>query len=406
MPLSDTAIRAAKPASKAFKLSDEKGLYLFITPAGGKLWRYNYRFGGIRKTLAIGQYPEVTLKDARARLDDARKLLANEIDPGVVKKAQKAAKHERAANSFEIVARRWHEKNMAHWTPAYAKRNLQLLERDVFAWIGGEPIADLEAPKFLEVARRIEKRGAIETAHRALQACSQIMRFAVAEGLASRDPVGDLRGALKTAPVKHMASVTDPVRVAEILRMFDAFQGTFPVQCALKLAPMVFTGPGELRQAQWADIDLEAGLWSIPAEKMKMRQAHIVPLSCQAVEILRELHPLTGHLEHAFPGARDPKRSMSEAAINAAMRRLGIDTQEELTGHGFRAMARTILHEVLGYPPEVIEQQLAHKAAGPLGEAYARAKFLDQRVEMMQMWSDYLEKLKAGAEVIPFKAAS
>jgi len=406
MPLSDTAIRAAKPASKAFKLADERGLYLVVTPAGGKLWRFDYRLNGTRKTLAIGQYPEISLKDARGRLEEARRLLANGEDPAIIKQAQKAAKHERSANSFEIVARRWHKKNVSKWTSSYASKMIQLLERDIFPWIGGEPVADLEAPKFLTVARRIEARGAVDTAHRALQACGQIMRFAVAEGLASRNPIGDLRGALKTAVTKHMPSVTDPARVAELLRAFDAFNGTFTVQCALKLAPLVFTRPGELRQAKWADIDLDAAVWSIPAEAMKMRQPHIVPLSRQAIRIFREIHPLTGHLEYVFPGARDPKRAMSDAAVNAAMRRLGIDTKTELTGHGFRAMARTILHEVLKYPPEVIEQQLAHKAAGPLGEAYARAKFLDQRAPMMQQWADYLEKLKAGAEVIPFKAAS
>lgn len=406
MPLSDTTVRAAKPASKAFKLADERGLYLVVTTAGGKLWRYDYRLNGSRKTLAIGQYPEISLKDARGRLEEARKLLANGEDPAVIKQAQKAAKHERSANSFEIVARRWHKKNVSDWTPSYASKTIRLLERDIFPWIGGEPVADLEAPKFLTVARRIETRGAVETAHRALQACGQIMRFAVAEGLASRNPIGDLRGALKTAVTRHMASVTDPARVAELLRAFDAFNGTFTVQSALKLAPLVFTRPGELRQAKWADIDLDAAVWSIPAESMKMRQPHIVPLSRQAISIFREIHPLTGHLEYVFPGARDPKRAMSDAAVNAAMRRLGIDTKTELTGHGFRAMARTILHEVLKYPPEVIEQQLAHKAAGPLGEAYARAKFLDQRAPMMQAWADYLDKLKAGGQVLPFKVAS
>lgn len=266
-------------------------------------------------------------------------------------------------------------------------------------------MADLEAPDFLAVARRLEARGIVDTAHRAMQICSQVMRFGVAEGLVSRDPVGDLRGALQTAKTEHMASTTDPVRVGEILRMFDAFKGSYQVLQALKLAPLVFTRPGELRQARWNDIDLDNALWSIPAEVMKMREPHLVPLSTQAVSILRDMEPYSSHLEYVFPGGRDPKRPMSDAAINAAMRRLGIDTQNELTGHGFRAMARTILHERLNYPPEVIEVQLAHKAPGPLGAAYARAKFIDQRKEMMQSWSDYLDKLKAGAEVIHFPTA-
>ena len=281
-----------------------------------------------------------------------------------------------------------------------------MLERDLFPWLGGKPVADLEAPEFLAVARRLEARGIVDTAHRAMQLSSQVMRFSVAEGLANRDPVGDLRGALESAKTEHMASVTDPVRVGEILRMFDGFKGSYQVMQALRLAPLVFTRPGELRQAKWKDIDLDAALWSIPAEAMKMREPHIVPLSAQAVSILRDMFPFSGHLEYVFPGGRDPNRPMSDAAINAAMRRLGIDTQKELTGHGFRAMARTILHEQLNFPPEVIEVQLAHKAPGPLGAAYARAKFIDKRKAMMQAWADYLHKLKQGAQLINFPKAS
>ena len=406
MALTDTTIRKAKGTEKPYKLSDEKGLHLLVNPNGAKLWRVSYRFDGKQKTLALGAYPDVSLANAREKRDEARKLLANEQDPGEVKKAQKAGRLIRSANSFEVVARRWHGKGNAKWSDSYSKKVIQMLERDVFPWIGGKAIADLEAPEFLTVARRLEARGIVDTAHRAMQLCGQIMRFAVAEGTANRNPVSDLRGAIQSVKGVHMASVTDPVRVGEILRMFDGFKGSYQVMQALKLAPLVFTRPGELRQARWADIDLDKALWTIPGERMKMGETHIIPLSTQAVAILRDMEPFSGHLEHVFPGGRDPKRPMSDAAINAAMRRLGIDTQTELTGHGFRAMARTILHEQLNYPPEVIEVQLAHKAPGPLGAAYARAKFIKQRKEMMQKWSDYLDKIKKGAEVIPFEKAA
>lgn len=403
MALADTTVRKAKADEKPYKLSDEKGLYLLINPNGAKLWRYKYRIDGKEKLLALGAYPDVTLSNAREKRDEARKLLANGQDPSEVKKAQKASRLERAASSFEVVARRWHSKGEAKWSPSYSKKVIQMLERDLFPWIGGKPVADLDAPEFLAVARRLEARGLVDAAHRAMQLCGQIMRFAVAEGLASRDPVGDLRGALESVKTEHMASVTDPARVGEILRMFDGFKGSYQVMQALKLAPLVFTRPGELRQAKWKDIDLDGAIWSIPAEAMKMREPHLVPLSTQAVAILRDMHPFSSHLEYVFPGGRDPKRPMSDAAINAAMRRLGIDTQNELTGHGFRAMARTILHEQLNYPPEVIEVQLAHKALGPLGAAYARAKFIEQRTKMMQAWADYLDKLKKSGAIVLLK---
>lgn len=395
MALVDTTIRKAKAEYKPKKLSDEKGLYLLVNPNGSKLWRFKYRFDGIEKLLALGAYPDISLAEAREKRDEARKLHANGQDPSEVKKAQKAGRVDRAANSFEIVARRWHGKCEGKWSASYSKKVIQLLERDLFPWIGGKPVATIEAPEFLSVARRLEARGIVDTAHRAMQLCGQIMRFAVAEGLATRNPVGDLRGTLGSVKTEHMASITDPLRVGEILRMFDGFKGSYQVMQALKLAPLVFTRPGELRNAKWKDIDLDSALWSIPAESMKMREPHLVPLSKQAVEILRDMESFSSHLEHVFPGGRDPKRPMSDAAINAAMRRLGIDTQNELTGHGFRAMARTILHEQLNYSPEIIEVQLAHKAPGPLGAAYARAKFLDQRKKMMQVWSDYLQELKS-----------
>ncbi len=402
MALTELKIKSSKPQLKAYKLADEKGMYLLVQPSGGKLWRLDYRFDGKRKTLALGSYPDVTLSNSRDRRDEARKILAAGSDPSEIKKALKAGRKEQAANSFEVTARRWHQKNAGKWSESYADKTIRMLERDVFPWIGSKPVADLEAPEFLSVARRVEKRGHIDTAHRAMQLCGQVMRFAVAEGLVRRDPTGDLRGALVPVESNHMPSVTEPARVGQILQMFEAFTGSFQVQCALKLAPMVFTRPGELRRAKWADINLDEAMWSIPAEVMKMREPHLVPLSTQAVEILKDLLPFSGHLEYVFPGGRDPKRPMSDAAVNAAMRRLGIDTQNELTGHGFRAMARTILHERLGYEPDVIEQQLAHKTPGPLGAAYARAKFIDKRIKMMQAWSEYLDKLRnaAGSNVV------
>ncbi|BBU68661.1 tyrosine-type recombinase/integrase [Fluviibacter phosphoraccumulans] len=403
MALTDLKVKAAKAGDKPYKLTDERGLHLLIATNGGKYWRWSYRFIGKQKTMALGTYPDTGLADARNRRDEARKLLAGGVDPSEDRKVQRSQKVERAANSFEAIARRWYAQGVkSGWTESYASKTLRRLEKDVFPWIGNKPVAELQAPDFLTVSRRVSERGAVDTSHRITQVCGQIMRFAIAEGIADRNPVADLRGALPSAPVKHMASVTDPVRVGELLRAFDAFKGTLTVQCALRLAPLVFTRPVELRKARWADIDLDAGMWTIPAEMMKMRKPHLVPLSTQAVTILREIQPLSGDGEYVFPGARDPKRPMSDAAINAALKRLGIDTKEELTGHGFRAMARTILHEQLGYAPEWIEQQLAHKTSDPLGEAYARAKFINQRREMMQAWADYLEKLKKGAAIIIF----
>ncbi len=393
--LSDLQIKAFRPGPKPQRYFDSHGLYVEVSVAGSKLWRWKYRFDGKEKRLALGDYPSVGLKEARKRRDEARAILSGGIDPGAVKRARKAGRREAAVNSFEVTARRWIETNKSTWTEKYTTKTISMLERDVFPWLGTRPVSELEPPDFLTTCRRIESRGYHETAHRALQRCGQVMRFAVAEGLALRDPTADLRGALSSWQVNHMPSVIDPARVGQILSMFEHdFKGTFQVQCALRLAPLFFTRPQELRRARWADIDLKAGIWSIPATEMKMREPHIVPLARQAVQILTELHPVSGHLEWVFPGGRDPKKHMSDAAINMAMRRLGIDTKKELTGHGFRAMARTILHERLGYQPEIIEAQLAHKTPGSLGAAYARAKFIDQRKEMMQDWADYLDRLK------------
>ena len=403
MPLTDTSIRNAKPANKAKKMFDGRGLYLEVAPSGSKWWRLKYRFGGKEKRLSLGVYPDVSLKDARDRRDEARKLLANEIDPSEVRKAKRAAKGERAANSFEVVGREWFAKHSSNWAANHANRIIRRLERDIFPWIGGKPIADITAPQLLEVIRRIEQRGALETAHRALGNCGQVFRYAVATGRAERDPSGDLRGALPPVKGKHFASVTEPKKVAEVLRVLESYEGTLTVRCALRLAPLVFVRPGELRHAQWADIDLEAAEWRYTVTKTNTQ--HIVPLASQAVEILRELHPLTGRGRYVFPSARSVARPMSDNAILAAMRRMGIG-KEEMSGHGFRAMARTILDEVLGFRPDYIEHQLAHAVRDPNGRAYNRTAHLPERRKMMQEWADYLDKLKAGAEVIPINQSA
>ncbi len=366
MPLADTAIRNAKPGAKPAKLFDERGLFLLVTPTGGKWWRLRYKFDGKEKLLSLGVYPDVGLKEARTRRDAARKLLADDIDPGEHRKATKATKVERAANSFEVVAREWYGKFAPNWAEHHGDRILRRFERDIFPWIGGRPIAEIKAPELLAVVRRIEDRGAIETAHRALANCGQVFRYAIATGRAERDIAADLRG-------------------------------------ALRLAPLIFVRPGELRNAVWSDIDLDAAEWRYHVTKTDSE--HIVPRATQAVAILRELQALTGSGEYVFPGARTNGRPMSDNAILAAMRRMGI-AKEEMSGHGFRAMARTILDEVLQVRPDLIEHQLAHAVKDPNGRAYHRTAHLPERKKMMQQWADYLDKLKAGADVIPLHGSA
>ena len=411
MPLTDTAIRNAKPGitpagketAKPYKLGDAGGLYLEVAPTGGKWWRLKYRHGGKEKRLSLGVYPDVSLKDARQRRDDARKLLANDIDPAENRKAVKASQAERAGNSFEVIAREWYAKQSATWSENHGSRIIQRLERDIFPWIGGRPIAEITAHELLAVLRRIEARGAVETAHRAHQNCGQVIRYAVATGRAARDPSPALKGALPPVKEKHHAAITDPKKIGALLRAIDDYQGQFVTKCALRIAPLVFVRPGELRKAEWAEFDLDKAEWNIPAERMKMREPHLVPLSAQAVAILLELHPLTGQGKFVFPGARTNGRPMSDNAILAALRRMGF-AKDEMSGHGFRAMARTILDEVLGVRPDYIEHQLAHAVRDPNGRAYNRTAHLVERHKMMQQWADYLDKMKAGAEVIPMRA--
>ena len=391
MPLTDVAIRSAKPTAKAFKLYDSGGLYLEISPAGGKWWRLKFRFNGKENRISLGVYPDVSLSNARERRDEARKQLASGVDPSQDRKAQKAAQADRLANNFEQVAREWFSKFSPSWAPAHAARKIRLFERDIFPWIGDRPIAEITAPELLAVLRRIEKRGVRETERRAKVSCGQVFRYAVASGRAERDPSGDLRGALPPVNTEHFAAITEPEKLGAILRALDAYEGTLPVRCAMRLMPMLFVRPGELRTAEWAQIDLEAAEWRYQVTKTK--RDHIVPLSKQAVKLLREVLPITGRGRYVFPSARSNTRPMSDNAILAAMRTMGI-SKDVTTGHGFRATARTILDEVLGVRVDLIEHQLAHAVKDPNGRAYNRTAFLPERRKMMQTWADYLDKLK------------
>ncbi len=409
MRLTDTAIRKIKPRAKPYKLADEMGLFLLVSPTGSKLWRLKYRYAGKEKLLSFGAYPDVLLSRARAKRDEARRLLADGVDPGENRKVQKAAKVALSENSFEVIGREWFAKMKPEWVESHANKIIARLENDVFPWLGKRPIAELAAGEVLTTLKRISDRGAKDTAKRAQQDCGAVFRYAIQTGRATYNPIPDLRGALPSAIGGNFAAITDPVQVGELLRAIDGFKGTFIVKCALRLSPFLFVRPGELRQARWADFDLDKREWKFLVSKVKRTEEpriHIVPLAMQTVAILRELHALTGQGEYVFPGARTNGRAMSEAAVNAALRRMGYDTKTEITGHGFRAMARTILHEVHSIPPEVIEHQLAHRVPDALGSAYNRTKFLPARTAMMQQWADYLDRLKAGAEILSLNQAA
>ncbi len=400
--LTDTTIKSAKPKEKPYRLADEKAMYLEIMPNGSKYFRMKYRFEGKEKRLAFGVYPETSLRDARDKRDQARKQLAQGIDPGENRKAMKAAQMA-DGETFEVVAREWHGKLRANWTPEHGERILRRLEADIFPWLGKRPIREITAPELLACLRRIESRGALDTAHRAHQNCGQVFRYAVATGRAERDPSPDLRGALPPARDKHHASITEPKAIGELLRAIEGYQGAFVTKAALGLAPLLFVRPGELRKAEWAEIDMEKAEWRIPGEKMKMRDPHIVPLCTQAVAILTELQALTGRGRYVFPSARTPHgdRCMSENAVLAALRRMGYG-KDEMTGHGFRSMASTLLNEQ-GWHRDAIERQLAHAERDNVRAAYNYAEHLPERRKMMQAWADYLDSLKNGAQVIPIK---
>ncbi|QBR40571.1 DUF4102 domain-containing protein [Kerstersia gyiorum] len=397
MPLTDTTCRQAKPAEKPYKLADSGGLYLLVNQAG-KYWRWKYRFLGKEKVLALGVYPTVSLAEVRNAHQEARKLLANGIDPGEQKKADRRAEKLASANSFEAVARAWLDERGQTVEAEQNKKTLARLENDALPWLGRRPIADIDAPEILAVLKRVDARGARYSAHRLRSEISRVFRYGIKEGYCKVDPARDLVGAIPQAKQQHFASITEPARVGEMLRAFDGFSGTFPVQCALRLAPMLFVRPGELRTAEWEEIDLDRAEWRYRVSKTDVD--HLVPLASQAVLVLRDLYALTGHGRYVFPGARSHDRPMSGATINAALRRMGYDTRTEITGHGFRAMARTILHEELGHKPEVIEHQLAHKVPDALGAAYNRTKFIKERRVMMQAWADYLDTLRTGGQVV------
>lgn len=394
MKLSDRAIKAASPKDKPYKVSDGHGMYLEVRPNGGKWWRLKYRHLGKEKRISLGTYPDVSLKDARERRENARKLISDGVDPSAANKAQKLKSFLQNSNTFETVAREWHAgQARGKWAEARAKKVMQGLENDLIPFIGTAPIDSITAPELLAVLRRKEAIGAVYSAHRLHQIADQIFRYAVATGRTDRNPAPDLRGALQTTKVNHRAALTDPDAVGGLLRAIDGYEGSLVVKSALRLAPLVFVRPGELRHAEWSEIDLTGGLWNIPSEKMKMREPHLVPLSNQAVDILSDLQKLTGRGRYAFPSARTISRPMSDVAILAALRRMGYE-KSEMTGHGFRAIARTLLDEVLGIRPDWIEHQLAHTVRDPNGRAYNRTAHLKGRKEMMQMWADYLDHLK------------
>ena len=403
--LSDFKISKAKPQEKPYKLTDGKGLYLLIKPQGGKLWRFDYRIDSKRKTLALGSYPDVTLATAREKLEEARRLVADGIDPLENRKAQKEAIDEKTANSFEAVAREWLALNASKWAVNTHKRTKERLEQCLFPWLGSRPIAEISARELLAALNQTVARGRIDTASRIRADTGRIFRYAIVTDRAERDPTADLIGALPSPRAKHRATLVEPKDVGALLRAIDGYGGTFVTRAVLKLAPLVFLRPGELARAEWAEFDLDAGEWRIPGERMKMNGRHIVPLATQAVDILRELHQLTGAGRYVFPGARCRTQHMSAETIRASLVRMGYgpDSDNPMTAHGFRGMASTLLHEQ-GWNTDMIERQLAHAERNKVKAAYNHAEHLPERRRMMQAWADYLDGLKAGAQVIPIRA--
>jgi integrase len=391
MALTDALIKAAKPQEKLYELIDERGLTLEVTPQGAKRWRFRFQLNGKRNRLSLGHYPEVRLKDARMRRDEMRILIANGIDPALERATQREA--EKGVNQFETIAREWFTKFSANWTKGHAATVLARLEQNVFPFIGKEPINELTAPAILQTIQRVEARGALETAHRIRQICSQVFRYAITIGKADRDPAADIRGALPPVAVRHHPSITDPKAIAQLLKAIDAFSGTHTVRCALRFIPLVFVRSGELREAEWTEFNFDAAEWLIPAHRMKMLVQHIVPLSRQAIAILKDVQPLTGSGRYVFPSLRTYTRPISENTINASLRRLGY-SKEEMTCHGFRSMASTLLNEH-GWNRDAIERQLAHTESNSVRAAYNYAEILPERRKMMQWWADYLDSLRS-----------
>jgi integrase len=393
-------IESVNPSLKRRRLFDGRGLYLEIAPSGGRWWRFKYRFERKEKRISLGVYPEVGIKEARERCAEVRKQLAAGIDPGAKRKAESAVLLENTENTFQAIAAEWIRLNISKWSSGNGYKISRLFERDIFPWIGSRPIKGISALELLTVCRRIEGRNAHETTHRALQNCGRVFRYAVATGRADRDPSRDLIGALAPVISRHHASITDPVAVGKLLNDIDSYSGSFVTCSALRLAPLVFVRPGELRKAEWSEIDLDKAEWRIPAAKMKMKALHVVPLSKQAVAVLRELQPLTAKPNHSFvfPSERTWMRPMSNNTVNAALRSLGY-SHSEMTGHGFRSTASTMLNE-RGWNRDAIERQLAHAERDSVRAAYNYAEHLPERRKMMQAWSDYLDDLRVAARRI------
>ncbi len=389
MPLTAVKIKAAKPKEKQYKLTDGGGLYLLVSPTGAKYWRINYRYAGKYRTHAVGVFPEVSLAEAREQLFNLRQLLKNGVDPAVRKRSGGSIDN---ANNFEMIARQWWEKNKDKWSEKYAANQMRQMERNLFPWLGEKDINEITSVVLLDTLQRVENRGATYLAHRMKQVAGQIFRYAIITGRAENDPSVNLKGALKPHVAKHMATVTDLEEVRQLLKSIDTYHGGIVVQTALKLAPLTFVRPGELRHAEWKEINEKDALWKIPAPKMKKRRPHIIPLSRQALKVLEEIKPFTGDGKYIFPSPRTKSRAMSENAVLAALRSLGYD-RSQMTGHGFRSMASTLLHEK-GWPPHVIERQLAHVQRNTVAAAYNHAEYLKDRVKMMQWWADFLDELK------------
>jgi integrase len=407
--LSDVKVRNAKSKEKDYKLADGGGLYLLVSSTGGKLWRFKYHYGGKEKLLALGLYPIVSLFDARSKRNNAKQLLEKNIDPSLVRKAEREVRSDAIANSFEVIAREWHteKNNRKEWSADHSATILTRLEKDIFPWIGSIPLTDVSARDIKSVLDRVKSRGTIEAARRLLTIIGQVFTYAISTDRANFNIAQGLKGYLppSSKTKRHMAAVTDPKELAPLLRAMDSYQGSFVAQCALKLLPLFFCRPGELRHLEWSEIDFQAGQITIPGNKMKMKADHIIPLSSQSISILQEIHPLTGQDKFVFPSTRSSSRCISDNTINAAFRRMGFE-KDMVVGHGFRATARTLLHEVLHFDPYVIEAQLAHRVPDILGAAYNRAVHLPERRKMMQAWADYLEGIKAGGKIIPIGSAA
>lgn len=403
--LSDTKLRGMKPRKDAYRVADANGLCIEVRPSGAKVWRYRFRHMGNASIVTLGEYPAMSLAEARSGRDKARALVKGGANPAHAAKAEKAARLERAGNSFLSVALEFIAKREKEgMTPGSVDRARRLVEKDL-ASIGNLPVAEVSAPSLLAALRKMEQKGIVASAHRARGLAGQIFRYAIATGRAERNPAADLIGALERVQTTHLPSIILPRKIGELLRAIYSYKGLPATVAALKLAPMVFVRPGELRAAEWSEIDLDKAIWDIPAEKMKMKQPHVVPLSEQAVTVLRELHSFTGRGRYVFPGVRSARRPMSENTINAALRYMGFDS-DTMTGHGFRAMARTVLDEELGFPVDHIEHQLAHAVKDANGRAYNRTTHLPARRKMMQAWSDYLDALRIGARVVSFERHS